>query len=108
MSDRPDPRLYAPAVARNREPILAVLRERLPPSGLVLEVASGSGEHAAFFAQALPHLTWQPSDNDPRALDSIAGFRAACAAPNLLPPLLLDVQTAPWPAREADAVLSIN
>ncbi|HWG80387.1 MAG TPA: DUF938 domain-containing protein, partial [Stellaceae bacterium] len=67
MAETPDPRLYAPAVARNREPILAVLRRVLPASGLVLEVASGSGEHARFFAAALPHLTWQPSDPDPRA-----------------------------------------
>ena len=108
MSDRPDPRLYAPAAARNRAPILAVLRGRLPPSGLVLEVASGSGEHAAFFAKALPSLAWQPSDNDPRALDSIAAFCAACALPNLLPPLRLDAEAATWPVREADAVLSIN
>lgn len=108
MSDRPDPRLYAPAAARNRAPILAVLRECLPPSRLVLEVASGSGEHAAFFAAALPHLAWQPSDKDRRALDSIAAFRAACAAPNILPPFLLDAEAATWPVQEADAVLSIN
>jgi hypothetical protein len=57
-----DQRLYAPATARNREPILAVLRRVLPPQGLVLEVASGSGEHAAYFAAALPALRWQPSD----------------------------------------------
>ena len=108
MSDRPDSRLYAPAVARNRAPILAVLRERLPASGLVLEVASGSGEHAAFFAGELPHLTWQPSDTDPRALDSIAAFRAAAGAPNLLPPVRLDAEAATWPVRAADAILSIN
>jgi SAM-dependent methyltransferase len=108
MSDRPDLRLHAPAVARNRAPILAVLRERLPASGLVLEVASGSGEHAAFFAGELPHLTWQPSDTDPRALDSIAAFRAAAGALNLLPPVRLDAEAETWPVRAADAILSIN
>jgi SAM-dependent methyltransferase len=108
MSDRPDARLYAPAVARNRAPLLAVLREHLPAAGLVLEVASGSGEHAAFFAAALPHLAWQPSDPDPRALDSIAAFRAASGAPNLLPPLRLDAEASDWPVLRADAVLCIN
>jgi SAM-dependent methyltransferase len=108
MSDRPDPRVYAPAVARNREPILAVLRRVLPKRGLVLEVASGSGEHAAFFAAALPHLLWQPSDRDPRALQSIAAFRAASGATNLLPPLTLDAAAADWPLTRADAVVAIN
>ena len=62
MSDGSDPRLYLPHVARNREPILAVLRRVLPSEGLILEVASGSGEHAAYFAKSLPALTWQPAD----------------------------------------------
>src|SRR5258708_18599071 len=87
MGERPDPQLHAPAVARTREPILAVLRRVLPSTGLVLEVASGSGEHAAFFAAALPQLTWQPSDPDPRTRASIAAFRRAGAPRNLLPPL---------------------
>jgi len=108
MTDRPDPRLYAPAVARNRAPILAVLREKLPAAGLVLEVASGSGEHAAFFAPAFPHLSWQPSDGDPRALESIAAFRAASDAPNLLPPVRLDAEAATWPIAQAEAILCIN
>ena len=109
MGDRPDPRVYAPAVARNREPILAVLRRVLPATGLVLEVASGSGEHAAFFAAALPHLTWQPTDADPRARASIAAFRDAGDAPNLLPPLALDVMAATdWPVSAAAAIVCIN
>lgn len=108
MGERPDPRLHAPAVARNREPILAVLRRVLPSTGLVLEVASGSGEHAAFFAAALPQLTWQPSDPDPRARASIAAFRDTGAAPNLLPPLDLDVMAAAWPVAGAAAVVCIN
>src|SRR5260370_4823938 len=106
--ERPDPRLHAPAVARNREPILAVLRRVLPSTGLVLEVASGSGEHAAFFAAALPQLTWQPSDPDPRARASIAAFRGAGAAPNLLPPLDLDVTAAPSPRTGPAATVCIN
>ena len=108
MGERPDPRLHAPAVARNREPILAVLRRVLPSTGLVLEVASGSGEHAAFFAAALPQLTWQPSAPDPRARASIAAFRDTGAAPNLLPPLDLDVIAAAWPVTGAAAVVCIN
>jgi SAM-dependent methyltransferase len=103
-----DLRLYAPATARNREPILAVLRRVLPPQGLVLEVASGSGEHAAYFAAALPALRWQPSDPDARALGSIASHCEAAALPNLLPPLVLDATAADWPLERADAVICIN
>jgi hypothetical protein len=66
MSEETDPRLYYAHVARNREPILEVLRRAFPPQGLVLEVASGSGEHAAYFAKRLPTLLWQPADIDPR------------------------------------------
>lgn len=108
MGKAPDPRLYAPAVARNREPILAVLRRVLPAGGLVLEVASGSGEHAAFFAQGLPQITWQPSDPDPRARASIAAFREAGATHNLLPPLALDAAMPEWPIARAAAVVCIN
>src|SRR5580700_5137062 len=81
MSAASDPRLYFPHVARNREPILEVLRRVLPPQGLVLEVASGGGEHAAYFAERLPSLFWQPTDPDPVALASIAAHRAAADAP---------------------------
>lgn len=108
MGETPDPRLYAPAVARNREPILAVLRRVLPAAGLVLEVASGSGEHAAFFAAALPGVSWQPSDPDPRARASVAAFLDAGAPPNLLPPLALDAAAGEWPIAHAMAVVCIN
>jgi len=108
MTERPDPRLYAPAVARNRAPILAVLRRVLPAQGLVLEIASGSGEHAAFFAAGLPHLAWQPSDPDPRARASIAGFCDEAHLPNLLPPLTLDAAAVDWPVERADAICCIN
>jgi SAM-dependent methyltransferase len=108
MSDMPDPRLYYPHVARNREPIRDVLRRVLPRAGLVLEVASGSGEHVAYFAKELPALTWQPTDPDSAALASIAAHCAAAGAPNLLPPLRLDVMSEQWPVECADAVLCIN
>jgi SAM-dependent methyltransferase len=98
---------HAPATDRNREPIREVLARELPPRGTVLEIASGSGEHAVAFARAFPHLTWQPSDPDERALASIAAWRDEAALPNLAAPLRLDV-TAPWPVEHADAIVCIN
>jgi hypothetical protein len=106
--DVPPGALTAPAVARNREPILAVLRRVLPARGTVLEIASGTGEHAAHFAAALPGLNWQPSDGDADALRSIEAHRAAARAPNLLPAIALDVCRQPWPVPRADAVVCIN
>ena len=100
--------LTAPSVARNREPILAVVRRALPERGLVLEIASGSGEHAVYFAAALPGLTWQPSDPDPEARASIAAYRAAMALPNVLPPLALDAAASRWPVTQADVIVAIN
>ncbi|KFG91599.1 SAM-dependent methyltransferase [Sphingobium herbicidovorans NBRC 16415] len=98
---------HAPATERNRDAILAVLREELPASGLVLEVASGSGEHAVHFAAALPALDWQPSDPDPAALASIEAWRVEARCSNLRPPIRLDA-AADWPIRQADAILCIN
>ncbi len=98
----------APAAARNREPILRVLRGCLPHSALVLEIASGTGEHAVWFSQALPALTWQPTDQDPTALESIAAWRDRAGLPNLLPPLPLDASAAIWPVTRADSVIAIN
>jgi hypothetical protein len=96
---------HAPATARNRDPILAVLREVLPASGLVLEVASGTGEHVRHFAEALPDLEWQPSDPDPDARGSIAAW---CEdLPNVRPPLALDA-TGRWPVDRVNAILCIN
>ena len=103
-----DPRQYRPHVPRNRDPILDVLKRVLPRRGLVLEIASGSGEHAAYFAQALPKLTWQPSDPDAVALASIDAHRADIGSPNLLPPVQLDVTAAAWPVERADAVICCN
>jgi SAM-dependent methyltransferase len=103
-----DPRRSAPHVVRNAEPIAAVLREVLPDRGLVLEVASGTGEHALHFARAFPVLRWQPSDPDPVALHSIEAWRAASGADNLLPPVQLDARSEQWPLEAADAVVCIN
>ncbi|WP_159350987.1 DUF938 domain-containing protein [Roseomonas harenae] len=103
-----DARRHAPSAARNRDPILAVLRGWLPERGLVLEIASGSGEHAIHFASALQDLTFQPSDPDPAALASIDGWAAASGAANLRPAVALDAAAESWPLAQADAVLCIN
>jgi SAM-dependent methyltransferase len=98
----------SPAVARNRDPILAVLRRVLPAHGTVLEVASGSGEHAVHFAAALPSLNWQPTDIDEAALARISAHRTSARLSNLLPPLELDAHSPSWPVTRADAVIAIN
>lgn len=101
-------RRSAPAALRNREPIADVLADWLPASGLVLELASGTGEHAVHFATRFPALDWQPSDLHPDALESIAEWRELTGLPNLRPPLALDASSAAWPIDSADALLSIN
>ena len=98
----------SPAALRNRDPILAVLKEWLPPSGELLEIAAGTGEHALHFAAALPGLAWQPTDPDPEARVSIDAYREEKGTPNLLPALHLDVTDAAWPVDRADAVLAVN
>jgi SAM-dependent methyltransferase len=103
-----DARRFAPAVARNKAAITEVLAHHLPASGLVLEIASGSGEHALHFATHFPALTFQPTDPDAAALASIAAWRAEAALANLLPPLMLDVMADFWPVPKADAVVCIN
>ena len=118
MTDRPAPwepgsgpaaagKRHAPATERNRDAILAVLRDELPSSGLVLEVASGSGQHVVHFAATLPALDWQPSDPDPAALASIESWRREAGLPNVRPPLRLDA-SADWPVERADAILCVN
>lgn len=101
-------RRSAPAALRNREPIAEVLRQWLPESGLVLEIASGTGEHAVYFAERFPQLDWQPSDIHANALASIAAWREESALPNIRAPLTLDASSPDWPIDRADAVLSIN
>ena len=100
--------LHFPATQRNREPILAVLSRVLPAAGVVLEVASGSGEHATYFAPRLPGIVWQPSDRDPTLLASIAAHAAASGVANIRPPLALDIEDETWPVARADAVVAIN
>jgi SAM-dependent methyltransferase len=99
---------HAPATDRNREPILDVLRGVLPERGLVLEVASGTGQHAAYFASNLPRMEWQPSDADPEALESIEAWREETQAPNLRPPIRLSATDSEWGVDAADAVVCIN
>jgi len=101
-------RRSAPAALRNREPIAEVLAEWLPAAGLVLEVASGTGEHAVYFAERFPELDWQPTDLHREALSSIGAWRKAAGLPNVREPLLLDAAADVWPIDHADAVLSIN
>ena len=103
-----EPRQHAPATARNRDPIRDVLARELPPRGTVLEIASGSGEHAIYFAGAFPDLAWQPSDASEAALASIAAWLAEAQLPNLRPPIALDVTAATWPVAHADAIVCIN
>ncbi|MFT8243372.1 DUF938 domain-containing protein [Roseomonas sp. BN140053] len=103
-----DARRSAPAAARNREPILQALREHLPAAGLLLEVASGTGEHALHLARALPWLEIQPTDPDPDARASIDAWAAEARLPNLRPALELDAAAERWPVSRAAAVLCVN
>ena len=98
----------APAASRNRAPIAAVLREELPKTGLVLEIASGTGEHALHFAREFPQLAWQPTDPDPDALASIAAWRDDGGPTNFTAPLELDASKSGWPLDAADAIVCIN
>lgn len=101
-------RRSAPAALRNREPIAEVLREWLPEHGLVLEIASGTGEHVVHFAGRFPNLEWQPSDVNAAALGSIAAWCAQSGLLNIRDPFQLDASSSSWPITRADAVLSIN
>jgi hypothetical protein len=104
----PDERRSARAAQRNRGPIAEVLREWLPEEGLVLEIASGTGEHAVHFAERFPGLRWQASDVDPGSLRSIGAWRQHAKLPNLAEPIVLDASAPDWPIDRAGAVLSIN
>jgi SAM-dependent methyltransferase len=103
-----DARLYAPAAARNRQPILDVLKRHLPAQGLVLEVASGTGEHVVHFAQACPDLVFQPSDPDPAHRASTDAWTAALGLANVRPAVALDVTAEVWPVKAAEALLCSN
>jgi SAM-dependent methyltransferase len=103
-----DARRHWPAAERNKEPILDVLRRVVPERGLVLEIASGTGQHIVHFAKALPALEWQPSDPDRDQHASIMAWIEAEGLKNVRPPIALDVGAHPWPVEHADAVLCIN
>jgi SAM-dependent methyltransferase len=98
----------APAAERNKLAIFEVLRDVITRPATLLEIASGTGQHAAFFARALPDVTWQPSDADAAALASISAYRIEAGLPNLRPPILLDASAEPWPIDAADYVLCSN
>ncbi len=107
----PDNRQYAPAAARNRAPLLEVLRRVLPAAARVLEIGSGSGEHAVFFARGMPGTLWQPSDPDPSARASIAAWIATEGLANVLAPVDIDVCDAAWGIEgqtQFDVVVSLN
>ena len=101
-------RRSAPAAQRNRELIAGVLAEWLPDRGVVLEIASGTGEHAVHFAERFPGLEWQPSDVHADALGSIRAWRDDSGLSNIREPIVVDASSADWPVERADAVLSIN
>jgi len=101
-------RREAPSAARNRQPILDVLRPHLPAEGLVLEIASGSGEHTMHFAAALPGLTFQPSDSNADARASIDDWTETLGLKNVRPAIDLDAASQEWPVKSADAIVCIN
>ena len=103
-----DPRRHAPAASRNRAPILKVLCEHLPQLGTILEIASGTGEHISYFARAMPHLNWQPTDIDTGAILSTAAYCKDASLANLALPKRLDVMSANWPYTQIAGVLCIN
>ena len=103
-----DARRHAPATLRNKEPILSVLKQVFPLSGTILEIASGTGEHARDFASAFPDASWIPSDIDNEALASIDAYRQLASLENLMAPIQLDVTDVEWPVKRADAILCVN
>lgn len=107
-----DARQYAPATQRNREPILEILSEVLPTPCTVLEIASGTGEHAIFLSEKLESCCWIPSDANPLALESITAWQDACPQDNLASPLLIDVTQTNWQQQprlhQINAVVNIN
>ena len=98
-----------PSVLRNRDPILSVLRRVLLPGWSILEIASGSGAHAAWFTQHLPEIRWQPSEREPHSLPAIEARRAVSGSPSFCAPIVLDASApAQWSLRSADAIVNIN
>src|SRR5277367_313216 len=104
MTDR---RQYAPATVRNRDFIFDVLRQVLPTTGVILEIASGSGEHVIHFARNLPSLVFQPSDSEPDALLSVAAW-VKMHTSRMCAPIVLDASQSSWPIASADGIICIN
>ncbi len=102
MTSSGDTRQHAPATERNRQPILEVLQRVLPPTGTILEVASGTGQHAAYFAPRLTPRHWQPTDPNPQACDSIAAWQLHSPCDTLHPPLILDATAIQWPVETSN------
>ena len=107
MADSPDLRRYAPATERNREPILAVLQQVLPPTGTILEISSGTGEHAVFMAPHLAPRYWLPSDPDPEARASIMSWRQFTSCDNVCPPIDLDASSSQWLVESKEPITAI-
>src|SRR5580693_8446175 len=103
-----DHRQYAPATLRNRDFILDVLRDVLPTTGVILEIASGSGEHVVHFARNLPSLVFQPSDPEPEALLRVAAWVKDAQVTNVRAPIVLDASQLPWAIASADGIICIN
>jgi hypothetical protein len=103
-----DHRQYAPATARNRDFILNVLRDVLPMTGVIFEIASGSGEHIVHFAGNFPSLVFQPSDPEPEALLSVVAWVKAVQVTNVRAPIVLGASQSPWPIASADGIICIN
>jgi hypothetical protein len=103
-----DDRQYAPATLRNRDFSLDVLRDVLPMTGVILEIASGSGEHIVYFARNFPALVFQPSDPEPEALLSVAVWVMATGVTNVRAPIVLDTSQSDWPSPSADGIICIN
>ena len=103
-----DHRRHAPATERNQEPILQVLTRVLPTEGTVLELASGTGQHAAFFARHFPVLVWQPTDRDGESFSSITAWAELAGATNVRPPFPLDATQDPWPVDTVQAIFNAN
>jgi len=103
-----DGRWFTGSVERNKDPILNLLKRVLPHTGLILEIGSGTGQHVAHFAKALPELTWQPSDPDDEFRDSIRLWTKLESLDNVRAPIDLEVCRFPWPVTRADAVLCVN
>ena len=108
MSENTYAKRLSEACERNKEPILEVLKDVFPAQGLVLEIASGTGQHAIHFATNLPNITWQPSDMDPELRKSVEAWQAESNLQNLKTPVHLDVTSENWPVEMADAMMCAN